>query len=195
MNRREWMDDATKLFLAGVDALSDDMLNAPTGLPGWTRRHLIAHVYYNAEALRRLTRWAATGEPSPMYHSPRQRAEEIEAGALLPAAELRGLVDESAAALATDLDSLSDRDWAREVVTAQGRTVPASEIPWLRAREVAVHAVDLGAGVGFSELPDELNTALAIDVINRRALAGEAALITEWLTGRTTQAPTLGPWL
>jgi maleylpyruvate isomerase len=152
-------------------------------------------VHYNAEALRRLTRWAATGEPTPMYDSPRQRAEEIEAGALLSAAELRGLVHESAAGLAADLETLADRDWAREVVTAQGRTVAAREIPWLRAREDAVHAVDLGAGIGFGDLPDELNTALAIDVMNRRALAGEAALITEWLTGRTTQVPTLGPWL
>ena len=33
---------------------------------------------------------------------------------------------------------------AAEVVTAQGRTVPATEIPWLRAREVYVHVVDLG---------------------------------------------------
>ena len=30
------------------------------------------------------------------------------------------------------------------MVTAQGRTVPASETPWMRAREVMVHAVDLG---------------------------------------------------
>ena len=195
MNRRDWMNSGTKLFLAGVVELDDDRLGAQTALPGWTRRHLIAHVHYNAEALRRLTRWAATGLPTPMYESSRQRAEEIEAGALLPAAELRGLVHESAAALATDLDSLSDREWAHEVVTAQGRTVPASEIPWLRAREVAVHAVDLGVSVGFGDLPEDFNTALAIDVINRRAVAGEAAPIVEWLTGRTTQAPTLGPWL
>jgi maleylpyruvate isomerase len=73
--------------------------------------------------------------------------------------------------------------------------VPASEIPWLRAREVAVHAVDLGVSVGFGDLPEDFNTALAIDVINRRAVAGEAAPIVEWLTGRTTQAPTLGPRL
>jgi maleylpyruvate isomerase len=195
MNRRDWMDSGTKLFLAGVDELGDDMLGAQTALPGWTRRHLIAHVHYNAEALRRLTHWAATGLPSPMYDSRRQRAEEIEAGALLPAADLRGLVHESAAALATDLDSLSDREWAQEVRTAQGRIVAASEIPWLRAREVAVHAVDLGVSVGFGDLPEDLNIALAIDVINRRALAGEAVPIVEWLTGRTTQAPTLGPWL
>jgi hypothetical protein len=48
------------------------------------------------------------------------------------------------------------RDWMEQgtakflAAVAQGRTIQASEIPW-PTREVAVHAVDLGAGVSFAD--------------------------------------------
>ncbi|MET8354172.1 MULTISPECIES: maleylpyruvate isomerase family mycothiol-dependent enzyme [unclassified Micromonospora] len=195
MSIRDWMDQGTRLFLSAVDGLSDDQFNGLTALPGWTRAHVVAHVHFNAEALRRLTRWARTGEEVRMYADPVQRADEIEGGALLPPAQLRELVHTSALALAADLDSLSHSSWSNEVVTAQGRTVPATEIPWMRTREVTVHAVDLRAGVGFADLPDDLNAMLAIDVVKKRSSSGEAAVLAEWLTGRTAASPTLGPWL
>ncbi|SCL20437.1 maleylpyruvate isomerase [Micromonospora rhizosphaerae] len=195
MTARDWMEQGTKLFLTAVDRLSDEDFDEPTDLPGWSRRHLIAHVHYNAEALRRLVHWAATGEERRMYASREQRAEEIETGARLPAGELRGRVRQSAQALAYDLDALSAEARTREVVTAQGRTVPASEIPWMRAREVAVHTVDLKAGYGFDDLPAGFTAALAVDAVRKRAASGEAAPLAAWLTGRTAQAPTLGPWL
>lgn len=192
---RAWMDQGTKLFLSTVEGLGDAELLVPTGLRGWTRRHVIAHVHYNAEALRRLVSWAATGVESPMYASPEQRAREIEEGTLLPAARLRELVARSAAGLAEDLDRLTDNAWRAEVVTAQGRRIPATEIPWLRAREVAVHTIDLGAGVGFTDLTDELVEALLVDVVAKRARTGDGPALAAWLTGRVAQAPTLGPWL
>lgn len=192
---RSWMEQGTALFLSAAGRLADDELGKPTALPGWTRRHVISHVHFNAEALRRLVRWARTGEPAPMYRDGAQRAAEIEAGALLPAAELRALVHDSATALAADLDTLPQAALAHEVTTAQGRTIPASEIPWLRTREVAVHAVDLDAGVSFADLPGDLNTALVTDVAARRCAAGEAAALAAWLTGRASDPPALGPWL
>lgn len=195
MSVRKWMDDGTRLFLSTVDGLNDGEFDTPTALPGWTRRHLVAHVHYNAEALRRLVRWARTGEESRMYADQAQRNAEIEQGVRLPVPQLREFVRTSAAALAADLDSMPAAAWSNEVVTAQGRTVPATEIPWMRTREVAVHAVDLGAGVGFADLPDDLNTALALDVVKKRSSSGEAAVLAEWLTGRAAAAPALGPWL
>lgn len=195
MSRRAWMNHGTALFLAAVDALPDEAFDEPTALPGWTRKHLVAHVHYNAQALGRLVSWARTGEENRMYAGPEQRAAEIEQGVLLPADRLRGLVHESAGALAADLDALAEEMWHHKVVTAQGRTVPVTEIPWMRAREVAVHAVDLNAGVGFADLPDDFNTALVIDVVRKRSSSGEAAVLANWLTGRTAEAPVLGPWL
>ena len=54
----------------------------PTALPGWTRKHLVAHLAGNAEALLRLLHWAGTGERTPMYTSPEQRNADIESLAL-----------------------------------------------------------------------------------------------------------------
>ena len=189
------MSQGTKLFLDAVAELSDDAFDEPSALPGWTRRHLVAHLHHNAEALRRLVSWAATGVEQPMYASVNARAEEIEQGALLPVTALRELLSASAAALESDLDALPDKGWAAEVRTAQGRLVPASQIPWLRAREVCIHAVDLRSGVTFADLPDGFVAELLVDVVRKRAAAGEGPALAAWLTGRADAAPTLGPWL
>jgi uncharacterized protein (TIGR03083 family) len=192
---REWLTDTTTLFLGGLDKLSDADLDAPTGLPGWTGRHLVAHVHFNALALGRLVSWAATGTENRMYPSMERRNAEIAEGAGLPAADLRRLVHASAEELTVALDALPAEAWAHEVVTAQGRTVPATEIPWMRARELAVHAVDLGAGATFADLPDDLVTALLTDVVTKRVAGGEGPGLAAWLTGRTAEAPAIGPWL
>jgi uncharacterized protein (TIGR03083 family) len=187
-----WLAECTELFLNTMDSADD--LDAPTPLPGWTRRHLVAHVHFNAEALHRLVSWAHTGVESRMYASPEQRRQEIEEGAAFPAERLRELARKSAAALADDLLALPPSCWEARVVTAQGRTIPATEIPWLRIREVAVHSVDLDAGVGFGDLPVALLRALTDDAITKRFGQGQAAGLAAWLTGRAG-APDLGPWL
>lgn len=195
MTTREWMEHGTTLFLGTVDRLKDEEFGTATGLPGWSRAHVIAHVHHNAEALSRLLHWARTGERTPMYESAEQRRTEIETGATLPAGELRAMVRESADRLATAIRDLPEEAWNNEVVTAQGRVVPAREVIWMRTREVAVHAIDLDAGVGFTHLPDDLNAALVTDVISKRIAGGEVAVLAGWLTGRTSKAPALGPWL
>jgi maleylpyruvate isomerase len=189
------MDESTTLFLGCLDRLSDDDLAAPTALPGWTRRHVVAHVHFNALALGRLASWAATGVESRMYPSREHRNAEIEEGARLPAPELRRLVQTSAADLAAALDALSPEAWERTVVTAQGRSVPATEIPWMRAKEAGIHAVDLAAGVTFADLPPGLVTALVPEVAATRAAGPAGPALAAWLTGRTPDAPQLGPWL
>ncbi|TDD27127.1 maleylpyruvate isomerase family mycothiol-dependent enzyme [Actinomadura sp. KC06] len=195
------MDDGTALFLDAVDRLTDDEFSAPTALDGWTRRHVIAHVHGNAEALRRLLTWAATGVENRMYADADQRAREIEELSALPASELRTLVHGSAKALAADMDALPQDAWDALVITAQGRTVPAREIPFMRAREVCVHAVDLDHGVTFADLPADFNTALAVEAVTRHAGQGQAAgngqaaALAAWLTGRADRPPALGPWL
>jgi len=58
------------------------------------------------------------------------------------------------------------------VITAQGLARYASEIPWMRAREVYVHAVDLDAGTRFADLPAPFLTALLDDIVTRRSAVG-----------------------
>ncbi|MGM9445738.1 maleylpyruvate isomerase family mycothiol-dependent enzyme [Streptomyces murinus] len=199
---RGWARTGTQLFLAAVADLDEAAFSADSLLPGWTRKHLAAHVAANADALCNLVHWAATGEERPMYASAGERAAGIAKGPSLSAEELRGWLTASAARLAEGLDALADERWQHEVVTAQGRTVPATELPWMRAREVCVHAVDLGTGITFADLPDGFLTALAAEVRDKRALAGLPAgplpQVAAWLTGRPhslADAPELGPWL
>ncbi|HSF26235.1 MAG TPA: maleylpyruvate isomerase family mycothiol-dependent enzyme [Actinomycetes bacterium] len=217
---RAWMDLGTAKVEDVVRRLSDADLDADTALPGWTRRHLLAHLGFNAEALRHLASWAATGVRNPMYASAEARNAEIEEGARWAPARLREFVVETDAALRADLDALPAHCWDAQVETAQGRIVAATEIPWMRTREVAVHAVDLAAGVGFADLPDELCLALIDDVMGRRAsrgtdpafevsvagqrwtvpgegepaqVTGSPAALAQWLTGRGAAGLTTPP--
>lgn len=170
---RPWMRAGTELFLGAVDALAADAFDAPTALPGWSRRHVVAHVGLNAQALQNLVRWAATGEPSPMYSSIERRGADIEAVSTWSVARLRAFGHDAAAALDADFDRLADDRWTAQVRTAQGRAVPATEIVWMRVREVAVHPVDLGVGIGFADLPVPLCQALVGDVADRRSGQGD----------------------
>jgi maleylpyruvate isomerase len=157
------------LILDKVARFDDAEFGGPSGLRGWTRSHLLAHLAANAEALHRLTRWAATGEPSPMYASREQRDAGVERGAQLAPARIREWLDEAVALLDGGMDALSAEAWGNPVSTAQGSTVPATEIPWMRTREVWVHAVDLDAGADFADFPADLLTELIADVTSLRA--------------------------
>jgi maleylpyruvate isomerase len=114
-----------------------------------------------------------------MYSSPDARAAGIERGALLPADELGAWLRRSAQTLDDAMTALSDEQWQAPVLTAQGRSVPATEVPWLRAREVYVHGVDLATGLSFAELPAGFCAALCDDVIAKRRSAPGPALVLE----------------
>jgi maleylpyruvate isomerase len=191
----EMLGRLTPVFLNAVDSLSDASFAQPTALPGWTRAHVIAHVHSNAEALRRLVSWARTGQESRMYTSPAHRAEEIESGAHLAPDALRALVHASATTLTTELAELTPAQRANVVITAQGRSIPAEQIPWLRCREVGVHAVDLASGVTFADLPDDFLEALVQEVVAKRTAAGELAALSAMLTGRARTEDSIGAWL
>ena len=161
-----WMADGHDYFLSCLAANGD--LDEPSRLPGWTGKHVLSHVGHNARALARLAHWAATGEPTPMYASPTARAEEIETGASWPADRLRDFVVVEQDRLAAALDRIAADRWQAPVVTAQGRTVPARTIPWLRSREVWIHACDLPSGGDFAYFPAAFLDALIADAFERR---------------------------
>ena len=159
-----WMRQGTAHLLAWTDGLTDDAMQAPSGLPGWRRAHVAGHVARNAEALARLAAWARTGVETPMYAGPEQRAAEIEASAGQPAASLRSGITATAAALDDALALLDGDTWTATVRSAQGRRIPAAEIPWMRIREVWIHVVDLGTGATFDDLPAGVVDLLLDDV-------------------------------
>ncbi|MFF4596733.1 maleylpyruvate isomerase family mycothiol-dependent enzyme [Amycolatopsis sp. NPDC001319] len=160
-----WARRGTAYFARKLGELSDAELDEPSLLPGWSRRHVLAHVGYNARALTRLLTWARTGAETPMYASAEQRQEEIHSGATLPARALRSLVAHAAAHLDTEWRDLPDTSWDAEVRTALGRLVPVRETAWMRTREVWVHALDLANGATTREFPGDLLDALLADVL------------------------------
>lgn len=155
----------TAYFSQRLAELTDEELNGDTLLEGWTRRHLVAHVGYNAAALCRLMDWAATGVETPMYESTEQRGREIEEGATLSPAALRNLYSHTVARLDEKWRHLPQSAWNSEVRTAQGRLVPASETAWMRTREVWIHAVDLDNGGRFGDFPEVVLDSLLTDIV------------------------------
>ena len=174
-----WMAEGTTLLLGALDALPDNRLAEDCALPGWSGKHLVAHVALNAEALMNLAAWARTGVETPMYSSPTQRDTDIETQAALRVPELRDRVVETAVALDASLAGLTERQWHQPIRTRQGREVTGEESPWMRAREVMVHAVDLNAAVGFDDLPGDFLESLIADIAGKRAGAGLELVATD----------------
>lgn len=192
---REWLLQArrgTAYFARMLRELPDRKLAADTLLPGWTRAHLVAHVGYNARALTRLVDWAATGVETPMYSSPDARTQEIELGATLSPIALRNLFDHTAIHLNVQWRDLPDDRWDAPVRTAQGRQVPIRQTPWMRIREVWIHAVDLNNGGRFSDIPLPVLERLRTEIAKSWAQRGEQAEIpqgtlpdqVQWMSGR-----------
>ncbi|WP_406025836.1 maleylpyruvate isomerase family mycothiol-dependent enzyme [Nocardioides sp. NBC_00850] len=203
---RRWVGEGTALLTSAIDDLDSSAFDGDSQLPGWTRKHLVGHVAANADALGNLISWAETGVEKRMYASTEQRNADIEAAATRPAEELRSWYLRGAAELDAAMDRLTPDQWEHEVITAQLVTRKASDVPWMRAREVFVHAVDLGVGITFADLPDDFLLALAGEIRTKRGLSDDDLLgvegplpeVAAWLAGRPhdlVDAPTLGPWL
>jgi maleylpyruvate isomerase len=58
----KWAEHGTGLFVTHVALLDDESMSAPSRLPGWTRKHLVAHIAANSDALGNLVHWARTGD-------------------------------------------------------------------------------------------------------------------------------------
>lgn len=199
-----WWQDGERLLGTALGRLTDEELDAPSLLTGWTRRHLLVHLAANADALVNLLTWARTGVETPMYPSAEARDAQIDEASGLPAPELRAAVVAATGRLAAAMRDLPEKAWAAPVRTAQGRQVPAAEVPWMRCREVWVHAVDLDEGVSFADLPDDVLVALVDDVFrmwDRRDSVPDVTLFAgdrEWGTGALAVAgplPAVAAWV
>ena len=200
--------DGERLFATALGRLTDEELDRPSLLPGWDRRHVLAHVARNADALRNLLTWARTGVETPMYPSREARDARIAETAALDGPRLRTELVAATARFADAVRGLPGPAWAAYVGTLLGRSVPATEVPWMRCIEVVVHAVDLDAGVGFADVPEDVQAAICEEVLAswaRRgetpdvvvfagdrewgsgavAVSGPLPAVTGWLTGRS----------
>jgi maleylpyruvate isomerase len=204
----DWWERGEQHVGTALGRLTDEEFPSPSLLPGWSRAQLLAHLARNADGLINLLSWARTGVETPMYASPEARDAGIAETAALPPPELRGEVLDATRRLAATVAEMTSAAWSVQVRTPQGHTVPASFVPWMRSREVWVHSVDLDAGIGFADIPDDVLGALADDVFRAwdardqvpdvavfaadrewgtgaLAVAGPLPEVVAWLTGRS----------
>jgi maleylpyruvate isomerase len=92
------------------------------------------------------------------------RDADIEAGATRPPAAIRDDVVDSSDRLAVAVREMPEKAWSAQVRNVQGTAIPATDIPWIRARELWVHAVDLDVGAAFTDLPAPMVRELLDDV-------------------------------
>lgn len=174
-NRAQFADvvnavrDHTSLMLGTTIAYSADDWAAPTGLSGWTRSHVAAHLADGAEGLLRVIRGIGSEPPPRMYDSARAKRRSIELGALTSGLDLQIRLDISASELQDQLAGLEDDD--RLVTLRPGYRIAAHQIPLARLGEVVLHHMDLGSHFTTADLTPAIAVELLafnIDRIGRR---------------------------
>lgn len=145
-------EDATARLLARLDEVDCDPAG-PSRLPGWTRGHVLTHLARNADSMFRVLDGLASGEADvPRYpDGPAGRDRDIEQGADRPMDELVADVRSSAGRLHARWAEFDH--WDGRSTEAPGHTIPVSDLPSLRWREVEVHATDLDVGLEPTEWP------------------------------------------
>lgn len=161
----EWAGDGAAHLRGLMTRMGEDAFVAPSALPGWTRAHVLSHIARNADAMINLLTWARTGVPTPAYPSREKRDADIEAGARRTSAAIRADVEDSSDRLAQAVRSMPEKAWSAQVRNGQGVEIGATDIPWARAREMWIHAVDLDIGAAFTDLPAPMLAELIRDVV------------------------------
>lgn len=136
--------EASRRLEASVAELDDRSLAVPTGLPGWTRGHVVAHLTHNADAFFEVTAAALTGELRTTYPGGSGvRDSAIERDACRPAAEAIEGLRAAHERLHGLWDSRSDDDWQLPVLFRNGVLAHLLAARW---REVEIHHTDLDVG-------------------------------------------------
>ncbi len=140
------MADATDRVLETVAGLDEQALRDPSGLPGWTRGHVLAHLERNADGMANLVTWARTGVETPMYASREARNADIQSGAGADLAGHQAELAASAERLMRAFVDFPEEATAAVIRMGSGTEVRGGDLAGLRIRELEIHHVDLAAG-------------------------------------------------
>jgi maleylpyruvate isomerase len=166
------LPEATRRLIRTADALADDEYAAPSGLPDWTRSHVLAHLALNAEGLARALGGIVEGERVSMYASQEARDAEIAELATARPSVIRGRLLGATTDLADAIDAVPDDQWATTIERVPGgRTFTAGDVPDMRIGEVEIHHADLAAGYSRTDWP----TAYVVLLLDRKSATGVAA--------------------
>ncbi len=187
-----WAGDGAAHLRGLMTRMGEDAFAAPSALPGWSRAHVLCHIARNADGMINLLAWARTGVPTPAYPSRESRDAGIESGVHRAPAEIRDDVVDSSDRLARAVRAMSEKAWAARVKNVQGVDIAATDIPWIRAREMWIHSVDLDVGGSFSDFPPPMLAELIGDVVRTVGVASECPSLRLVATDQDRTWP-LGP--
>jgi maleylpyruvate isomerase len=185
----ELLPDATQRLVRTVDGLDDSALAAPSGLPDWTRAHVVAHLALNAEGLASVLTSRAEGHPTSMYRSDEARDGDIDDLAASDRAELRDRFLAGTTLVVDAIERMPDEFWTETFErTPGGRVIRYAAVPGMRLREVEIHHVDLDAGFTPTGWSDSFSAHLIESMLKRgpseasyRVLATDLAQ--SWVVG------------
>jgi maleylpyruvate isomerase len=195
----ELLPEATQRLVRTVDRLGDDELGEPSGLPDWTRAHVVAHLALNSEGLAGVLQGRMAGEPTTMYPSDDARSADIEELAAGDRAELRERFLAGTTLVTDAVDHFPDEWWGETFErTPGGRVIRYAAIPGMRLREVEIHHVDLAAGFDPTGWSDAFAAHLLTAMVKRepsdegfRVLATDLART--WEVGSPDETTVSGP--
>ena len=205
----EELQEATNRLVRTVDGFKGDDWSNPSGLPEWSRAHVVAHLALNAEGLAGALTGIVQDEPTPMYSSQEDRDGDIEELAGRDPAELRERLLAGCTLYADAWTALPDDAGGTMFErTVGGPTIPAGATLGMRLREVEIHHADLGAGYSRADWPPRFCEILLASMTKREwaepfrvaptdldgtwtygegdgpTVSGTAADLGWWLTGR-----------
>ncbi|QKW22017.1 maleylpyruvate isomerase family mycothiol-dependent enzyme [Kitasatospora sp. NA04385] len=151
--------ESTELLLHTLAELAPAGVSEPSGLPGWTRGHVLAHLARNADSLVNLLTGARTGQDVPQYASPQSRDAGIEAGAGRPLDEQVADIRASQQRFLEAAALLDPEHWTVPITHRSGYVFPAWQIPSRRLAELEYHHVDLNAGYTPAHWPEPFAVA------------------------------------
>lgn len=143
----------TAQFGRKLNELRDEDLDGPSLFPGWSRRHLVAHVAYQARALVTLAERAGGRQDPSSVTSELEQEELIAFGSTLAPLALRNLFFHSAVHLDVEWRDTTPDSWQRPVNLSNENEASLADTVLLRAHEVWRHAVDLDNGARWEDLP------------------------------------------
>jgi maleylpyruvate isomerase len=173
----ELLPDATRRLIRTTDGLADEEYGEPSGLPDWTRAHVLAHLTLNAEGLAAALGGIVEGEGVPMYASQEARDGDIAELAARSPSVIRTRLLGASTDVADALAAVPGDQWDTTIDRVPGgRTFTAGEVPSMRLREVEIHHVDLAAGYDCRSWSPEFATLLLDAMLVRDASSGPLAV-------------------
>jgi len=201
--------------------LTEEVVRAPSALPGWTRGHVLTHVEGVGRALARQASCARRGVLVELYDGGRPaRDAAIEAGHGRSAGQLTAAVHDALDEVDAAWSAVGPADWERPVRYREGVLLGAGLAWW---RELEIHTSDALLGHGTSDwsqpfcahllnhlaprLPDGVRLTLSTPDgpwtlsggpgdgptgLTELNVTGRLTDLSAWLAGRTPAGPLTG---